>query len=232
MIPPILAQSVDTVDLALRVVNFWQDALWLRGLSLLFGLILMAGTLRRVLTKFKKPRYRRARSGKARNLVARLNAAVSVLNFLCLVAALAFIVMGLAPSEMIRFVISMDYMARIRALTAIVGFLILLIAIDGIRNARLLERYAILWILTALTLLAASVLPLAVELIKAGLGLDYAGAVFSIGFFFLVLVSFHFSTSLSDKRRNIAKLSQEVAILRAEIESLKKEKDRGGSEEA
>ena len=99
----------------------------------------------------------------------------------------------------------------------------LLITLESIRVTRLQERYALLWVVTALVILAATLFPEAVNLVRAVMGMRYDEAVLAVAFTFLVLLAFHFSISVSALQSKLAKTAQRIALLDARIDELEKQ---------
>jgi prepilin signal peptidase PulO-like enzyme (type II secretory pathway) len=190
--------DMTTFELARQLTDFWHGAVLARLFVGGVGALIGFGAVQRVVDK----------------------RALSVNRFSCMVFGILLISFAVWPNSIIRFLISIEYVTRARILTGVIGFVVLLTAIEGIRRTKLLERYAILWVLTSLVLIACAVLAGAVRMIQAGLGMNYEGAVFGIGFVFLILVSYSFSISLSRERHCISRMSQEIALLRNQVHDL------------
>jgi hypothetical protein len=125
------------------------------------------------------------------------------------------------PGETIRSVIALEYYVRVRVIIASISVLILLVTLESIRHARLKERYAILWIITAFALLVCAMAPRLVDLLRAATGMDYAAAIVAVAFTFLLFVAFDFSISLSRMQEKNTQVTQRIALLQQEIEQLK-----------
>lgn len=139
---------------------------------------------------------------------------------LWLLAGVVLSVFAVIPGDFIRFVISTPYMMRIRFIVAAVSVLVLLITWESIRRTHLQERYALLWITTALILFVCALFPQTVALFRAVTGMEYATAIVAVAFTFLVLVAFHFSISMSAIQSKHSKVAQRVAILEARLKKL------------
>ena len=110
------------------------------------------------------------------------------------------------------------------SVAASVASLILLLAVlELVRRRRLREKYALLWILTAVVLLVLSIWRGAVDQIAGALGVSYGPAViFAIGALFILVVLLHYSTVISTLTDRTVILAQHVALLEhrlAELES-------------
>jgi len=141
---------------------------------------------------------------------------------LWLLAGIVLVAFALAPQPIIRFVISTDYALRIRFILGAISVFVMLITFESIRVTRLQERYALLWVATGLVILGAAVFPQAVNLLRAVMGMQYVEAMVAVAFMFLVLLAFHFSSSVSSIQSKLEKTAQQNAILQARIEELEK----------
>jgi hypothetical protein len=144
-------------------------------------------------------------------------------RLLWLIAGSVVAAFAVMPVEMIHFVISTEYVIRIRVIMGGLSLLVLLITLETIRRTQLQERYALLWIATALVLFLCLAFPHAVDLFRAVTGMSYVGAIVSVMFTFLVLVAFHFSVSLSAMQSRHTKLSQRIAILDARLREVERQ---------
>lgn len=135
-------------------------------------------------------------------------------------ASIALLLFAAIPQEVVAFVISTDYMTRVRVIAAGLSALVLLITLESIRRSHLQERYALLWLATAFAVLFCALLPHAMDLLRALMGMTYGSAIMAIMFTFLILVTFHFSTSLSSTLSKQARIAQRLAILEAKLREL------------
>ena len=105
------------------------------------------------------------------------------------------------------------------------GFLLLVLEL--VRRRRLAEEYSALWIVAALTLLAASIRPDLIDRTASWLGIYYGPAVLLLG---LVVVAsavlLWMSVILSRQQAQIDSLIEETAILSAELREQRGEPDR------
>ena len=127
----------------------------------------------------------------------------------------ALVALALFPVPVLSSVMSVEYFARIRFIMGVVSLLVLVITIEAVRRGHLQERYALLWIFTGIFMLAIVSVPSSLALFRAITGMEYAAALATVAFIFLVLVSFHFSIALSSIHTRLARLSQQVAIIEA-----------------
>ena len=110
------------------------------------------------------------------------------------------------------------------SVAATVASLVLLLAVlELVRRRRLREKYALLWILTAIVLLILSVWRGAVDSIAGALGVSYGPAViFAIGALFVLVVLLHYSTVISALTDRTVVLAQKVASLEHRIDELER----------
>lgn len=109
-------------------------------------------------------------------------------------------------------------------LVAIFGSLLLLGIILGlVRNRRLREEHALLWLLTGIILLVLSLVRPLLDILSRWMGIYYPpAALFLIGFGFTLLILMHFSVLVSDLAERNKRLAQEIALLKRELEEIKK----------
>jgi len=185
-------------NMAIRYATGWEDAIFYRIFIGLVGLLLLVFTGR---VTWKRD--------------------CSILTgLLWIIAGIVLIVFSFIPQKMIEFVISTEYLTRIRIIMGLVSVLVLYITFESIRRTHLQEKYALLWVATALIILISVLFPNAVSLFRAVTGMEYATAIATVSFTFLVMVAFHFSISLSAMQTKHSKVAQRIAILEARINKL------------
>jgi hypothetical protein len=113
------------------------------------------------------------------------------------------------------------------SIAATLASLVLLIAVlELVRRRRLREKYALLWILTAIVLIVLSAWRGAVNAIAVTLGVSYGPAViFAVGALFVLVVLLHYSTVISALTDRSVVLAQKVAMLEQRLETLERERD-------
>ncbi len=104
---------------------------------------------------------------------------------------------------------------------AVASFLLLVVVFELIRSRRLRERYALLWLLTGLVLLALSLWRGGLNTIAGWFGVTgYPPAVlFAVGSLFIILVLLHYSTVISRLSDQNTILAQRLALLEEQIEA-------------
>jgi hypothetical protein len=116
-------------------------------------------------------------------------------------------------------------------IVAILGSAALLLGVlELVRRRRLLERYAVLWLLSAAVLLALAIWSQFLETIANAIGVIYPpNALFLIAFGFVAALLLHFSIAVSKLADQSKVLAQRVALLeeRQERAELREAGDRG-----
>ncbi len=103
---------------------------------------------------------------------------------------------------------------RIQILAIVVSAGLLLLILEMVRQRRLLERYALLWLFSALVLLALAVWRDFLETIANAVGIIYPpNALFLIAFGFVMALLLHFSIAVSRLADQSKVLAQRVALL-------------------
>ena len=106
----------------------------------------------------------------------------------------------------------MDVRIQIVAVVAAAGLLFVLLEL--VRRRSLLERYALLWLFSALVLLSLAVWRGALEQGASGLGVAYPpNALFLIAFGFVLVLLLHFSLAVSRLSDQTKVLAQRLALL-------------------
>ena len=109
---------------------------------------------------------------------------------------------------------------------SILGSIIfLLIIIWSVRQKKLKEAYAILWILIGTGMLFVSIVPNILRVVSNLLGIVYPPAtLFLLLLCSVFVILFQYSLLLSRNQERISRLTQEIALLKNELEKLKRDK--------
>ena len=103
---------------------------------------------------------------------------------------------------------------RIQAFAIVGAVLILLAVLELVRRRRLLERYAILWLVSALILLALAVFRGALQSVSDLVGVAYPpSALFLVAFGFVLVLLLHYSVAVSRLADQSKVLAQRLALL-------------------
>jgi hypothetical protein len=103
---------------------------------------------------------------------------------------------------------------RIQIVAIIAAGVLLVVLLELVRRRRLLERYALLWLFSALVLLGLSVWRGLLEEIADAIGVAYPpNALFLIAFGFVLILLLHFSLAVSRLSDQTKVLAQRLALL-------------------
>src|SRR4051794_39573512 len=104
---------------------------------------------------------------------------------------------------------------------------LLLFVLEMVRRRRLLERYALLWLFSAIVLLGLAVWRDGLARLANAVGIAYPpNALFFVAFAFVLLLLLHFSAAVSRLADQTKVLAQRLALLE---ERLKDAEDRDGA---
>ena len=102
----------------------------------------------------------------------------------------------------------------IQIVAVVVTAVLLIGVLELVRSRRLLERYAILWLFSALVLLALAIWKGLLEDVASALGVYYApSALFVVAFGFILLLLLHFSVAVSRLTEQSKVMAQRLALL-------------------
>jgi hypothetical protein len=111
---------------------------------------------------------------------------------------------------------------RIHVVAIAVSIFLLLAVLELVRRRKLAEEYSILWILFALSLLVVSLRRDVLDVAARWLGVYYPPIVLLFLLIVMVFIaSLSFAVILSRQRRQIERLTEEAAILGAELQELR-----------
>jgi len=108
------------------------------------------------------------------------------------------------------------------------SLLLIVVVFELIRSRRLRERYALLWLLTGLVLLALSAWRSGLNTIASWVGVEtYPPAVlFAVALLFVLAVLLHYSTVLSKVTDQNVILAQRIALLESDLRERESESAR------
>ena len=108
---------------------------------------------------------------------------------------------------------------RVSLAGEVTSFLPLVVVFELIRSRRLRERYALLWLLTGVVLLALSLWRGGLNTIASWVGVEtYPPAVlFAVGVVFILAVLLHYSTVISRLSDQNTILAQRIALLESRL---------------
>jgi hypothetical protein len=109
---------------------------------------------------------------------------------------------------------------RIQIVAIIATTVLFVVVFELVRQRRLMERYAMLWLLSAAVLLGLSIWRGALEQVSALIGIAYApSALFVIAFGFILLLLLHFSLVISRLADQNKVLAQRIGLLQQRLDS-------------
>jgi hypothetical protein len=109
-------------------------------------------------------------------------------------------------------------MARLQLVSILAAAALLLIVLELVRRRRLLERYALLWMLAGLVILGLAVWRGALEKLASLFGIIYApNSLFFIALGFIVVLLLHFSVAVSRLTDQSKVLAQRLALLEERV---------------
>lgn len=108
---------------------------------------------------------------------------------------------------------------RIQVLAIIGSFLLILFVLELIRRRRLKEEFSILWLGMGLVFLIISLFRKLLDKFSYLVGISYPpAALFLILIMGLTVILIHFSVAISELKEANKRLTQEVGLLKREIE--------------
>ena len=120
--------------------------------------------------------------------------------------------------------------ARVQLVAILAAGVVLLTVLEMVRRRRLMERYALLWLLSAVVLLALASWPEALDRVSRAVGVLYPPTtLFVVAFGFVLLLLLHFSSAVSRLSDQTKVLAQRLALLE---ERLRHHEEQGATEDA
>ena len=113
---------------------------------------------------------------------------------------------------------------RVQIVALIAAGSLLLLVLELVRRRRLMERYALLWLFSALVLVGLAAWVNLLEDIASLIGIAYPpNALFVIAFGFTLMLLLHFSVAVSRQADQSKVLAQHVALLEERLRSTERE---------
>ena len=117
----------------------------------------------------------------------------------------------------------MEIAIHLRVMIGILCFVLVGIIIELIRQNRLKEHYAIIWLFTAVSIFVFGIWPDSLNLISRFVRLHHLTTLFMVAFLFLLAIVLHFTLAISQLFDRNKRLTQEVAWLRFQLEQIIRE---------
>jgi hypothetical protein len=100
---------------------------------------------------------------------------------------------------------------------------VLATTVEMIRRRKLREEYAMLWLSTSMILTVLAIFPQIPFFLNQALGINYLTMLMLSCFLFLAMIVMHYATAISRDAEHIRQLAQQVALLKEEVERLRKQ---------
>ena len=111
--------------------------------------------------------------------------------------------------------------ARVQIVAVLATSGLFALVFELVRRRRLMERYALLWMLSAASLLALAVWRGLLETVASAVGVYYApSALFVIAFGFVLVLLLHFSLAVSRLADQNKVLAQRLGLLEQRLEAV------------
>jgi hypothetical protein len=110
---------------------------------------------------------------------------------------------------------------RVQLVAVLGAAAMLLVVLEMVRRRRLMERYALLWIFSAVVLLVVAGWRDGLKVISKLIGVIYPpNALFFVGFAFILLLLLHFSSAVSRLSDQAKVLAQRAALMEERLRRL------------
>ena len=120
--------------------------------------------------------------------------------------------------------------SRIQAVAIVGAAALLIFVLELVRRRRLLERYALVWLLAAVVLLGLAIWRDGLARLANAVGIAYPpNALFFVAFAFVLILLLHFSAAVSRLADQSKVLAQRLALLE---ERLHEQEQRAGADDA
>jgi hypothetical protein len=123
---------------------------------------------------------------------------------------------------------------RLQLVAVVAAGLLFLFVFELVRRRRLMERYALLWLFSAMCLLALSAWRNALEVLSDAVGIVYApSALFAVAFGFSIVLLLHFSLVVSrlvDQNKVLAQKQERLDQLTLRLDGRPSERDSHAEE--
>lgn len=105
-----------------------------------------------------------------------------------------------------------------RIIPIAISLSLLFLIFELVRKHKLKEKYALLWLITGITVLALAIFPRLLFWITQFFGIVMPiNAVFFFGIIFIIVINLHFSLVISNLTEQNKKISQKIALMEAEL---------------
>lgn len=120
---------------------------------------------------------------------------------------------------------------RLQIVSIAISLGLFLVVFELVRRRRLLERYALLWLLTTVVLLGLSLWTGLLDQVSDAIGISYGpSTLFAVAFGFITLLLLHFSVVISRLAEQNKVLAQQVGLLQRRVTLLDDTQDGAGAD--
>jgi hypothetical protein len=110
---------------------------------------------------------------------------------------------------------------RIQLVSIVAAGGLLLVVLEAVRRRRLLERYALLWLFSAIVLLVLAIWRNLLEVLAKAVGIvSPPNALFFVAFAFVLVLLLHFSLAVSRLTDQSKVLAQRLALLEERLKTI------------
>jgi hypothetical protein len=110
---------------------------------------------------------------------------------------------------------------RIQIVSVVAAVGLLVVVLEAVRRRRLLERYALLWLFSAIVLLVLAIWRDLLEVLARTVGIaSPPNALFFVAFAFVLLLLLHFSLTVSRLTDQSKLLAQRLALLEERVRAM------------
>jgi hypothetical protein len=104
----------------------------------------------------------------------------------------------------------------------VLAVVVCVLIFELVRRKRLMERYALLWLLAGLTILVLGIWKGLLTRLSHAVGIYYApSALFAVAFVFVLVMLVHFSATISRLSDQNKVLAQRLALLQQQLDKLR-----------
>ncbi|MEI2703281.1 MAG: DUF2304 domain-containing protein [Baekduia sp.] len=119
---------------------------------------------------------------------------------------------------------------RLQILSIALTLGLFLLVFELVRQRRLMERYALLWLFSAVVLLALAIWQDALTRFSSAVGIATpSNALFAVALGFVIVLLLHFSLVISRLADQNKVLAQRIGALNQRVDELQAERDHTGS---
>lgn len=116
---------------------------------------------------------------------------------------------------------------KLKVLLILIIVLLLLYVFKSVKNNKISVKYALIWIIADIAVIFCILLVEPLLKVSNFIGIKtVSNMLFFLGFIFLLILCFNQSTQISIQNKKIIKLTQELGILKNQIDKDKKQNEK------